>query len=136
MAKLRLVVVHATKVYPVRSIPFNVGLPIKLPEFSYEQVQELAVRHGLDWAQGELGTQNLACLLAMVGGHPYLVRVALITWHVRVNLNKLLQEATLAGIYSHHLRHHRKSARTSELAAALKQVVTAPASVTRSDYRL
>jgi hypothetical protein len=133
--KLRLVVVHATEAYiplDINQSPFNVGLPIKLPEFSYEQVQELAVRHGLDWAKGELGTQNLAPLLAMVGGHPYLVRVAL--YHLareELTLNKLLQEApTLAGIYSHHLRHHLANLQAHpELAAALKQVVTAPSSV-------
>jgi hypothetical protein len=133
--KLRLVVVHATEAYvplDINQSPFNVGLPIKLPEFSLEQVQDLAVRHGLNWGKGDVGAQNLAPLLAMVSGHPYLVRVAL--YHLgsqKVTLNQLLQEApTLAGIYSNHLRRHLTHLQEHpELAAALKQVITAPKSV-------
>jgi hypothetical protein len=48
--KLRLVVVHSTEVYIPMNInqsPFNVGLPIELPEFNAGQVQDLAARHGL-----------------------------------------------------------------------------------------
>lgn len=128
--KLRLVVVHATEAYiplDINQSPFNVGLPIKLPEFSLEQVQELAVRHGLDWAKGELGGQNLASLILMVGGHPYLVRVAL--YHLgrqEVTLEQLLQAApTVAGIYSDHLRRHLANLQEHpELAAALKRVFT------------
>jgi len=55
----------------------------------------------------------------MVGGHPYLVRVALYHLARELTLNKLLQEApTLAGIYSHHLassqicKHIRASSST------------------------
>ncbi len=130
--KLRLVVVHATEAYiplDIHQSPFNVGLPIKLPEFNLEQVQDLAVRHGLDWVKGEIGTQNLALLLGMVGGHPYLVRVAL--YHLarqEVSLDQLLQTApTVAGIYSDHLRRHLANLQEQpELAAALKRVVMAP----------
>ncbi len=132
---LRLVVVHATEAYiplEINQSPFNVGLPIKLPEFSLEQVQELAVRHGLDWAQAELGGQNLAPLVAMVGGHPYLLRLAFYALgRKEVTLEQLLQQApTLAGIYSNHLRRHLANLQEHpQLAAALKQVVTTPASV-------
>lgn len=133
--KLRLVVVHATEAYiplDINQSPFNVGLPIKLPEFSLEQVQDLAVRHELNWGKGEVAQQNLAPLIAMLGGHPYLVRVAL--YHLgsqKVTLDQLLQEApTLAGIYSNHLRRHLTHLQEHpELAAALKQVITAPQSV-------
>ncbi len=133
--KLRLVVVHATEAYiplEINQSPFNVGLPIKLPEFSLEQVQQLALRHGLDWSQGDHGRQNLASLVAMVGGHPYLVRIAL--YHLglqELTLEQLLQEApTLGGVYSHHLRRHLANLQEHpELGAALKQVVAAPKSV-------
>ncbi len=50
--KLRLVVAHSTEVYIPLNIncsPFNVGVPIELPEFTPEQVQDLAKRQGLDW---------------------------------------------------------------------------------------
>jgi len=130
--KLRLVVVHATEAYiplDIHQSPFNVGLPIKLPEFTLEQVQDLAVRHHLNWALGKQGAQNLAPLLGMVGGHPYLVRLAL--YHLarqEVSLEQLLQTApTVAGIYSDHLRRHLANLQEHpELTAALKRVVTAP----------
>ncbi|MEH2143906.1 AAA-like domain-containing protein [Nostoc sp.] len=133
--KLRLVVVHATEAYiplDINQSPFNVGLPIKLPEFSLEQMQELAMRHGLDWAKGEKGLQKLAPLLAMIGGHPYLARLALYNLgHQAVTLEQLLKEApTIAGIYSNYLRHHLANLQEHpELATALKRVVTSPTSV-------
>ncbi|MHC5764841.1 MAG: AAA-like domain-containing protein [Nostoc sp.] len=133
--KLRLIVVHATEAYiplDINQSPFNVGLPIKLPEFSLEQMQELAVRHGLDWAKSETGLQKLAPLLAMIGGHPYLVRLALYNLgHQTVTLEQLLKEApTIAGIYSNYLRHHLANLQEHpELAIALKRVVTSPTSV-------
>lgn len=132
--KLRFVVVHATEAYiplDINQSPFNVGLPIKLPEFSLEQVQDLAVRHGLDWVKDEKGLQ-LAPLLAMIGGHPYLVRLAL--YHLvrqEMSLEQLLQTSpTVAGIYSDHLRHHLANLQEQpQLAAALKRVVIAPEAV-------
>ncbi|MBW4634672.1 MAG: AAA-like domain-containing protein [Iphinoe sp. HA4291-MV1] len=133
--KLRLVVVHATEAYiplDINQSPFNVGLSIRLPEFSLEQVQDLAVRHGLDWAEGAVGAKKLAPLIAMIGGHPFLVRVAL--YHLarrEVSLEQLLQQApTIGGIYSNHLRHHLANLQEHpKLAEALKRVVTGPASV-------
>ena len=52
--RLRLVVVHSTDVYiplNINESPFNVGVPIELPEFTPEQVQELARQHGQDWSE-------------------------------------------------------------------------------------
>ncbi|OKH44135.1 hypothetical protein NIES2101_28890 [Calothrix sp. HK-06] len=49
--KLRLVVVHSTEVYPTldsNHSPFNVGIPIELPEFNQQQVKSLATKYGLD----------------------------------------------------------------------------------------
>ncbi|MEG4288067.1 AAA-like domain-containing protein [Microcoleus sp. C2C3] len=104
--KFRLVVVHSTEVYiplDVNKSPFNVGLPIELPEFNSQQVQELAARHGLKWSATEV-----AKLMALVGGHPYLVRLAMYRIARQdVTLNQLLNSATTeAGIYSDHLRRH------------------------------
>jgi hypothetical protein len=104
--KLRLVVVHSTEVYIPMNInqsPFNVGLPIELLEFTPPQVLDLARRHGLDWEMGQVNQ-----LMTMVGGHPYLVRVALyhITRH-DLGLPDLLKIApTEAGLYGDHLRRH------------------------------
>ncbi len=133
--KLRLVVVHTTEVYApldINQSPFNVGLPMQLPEYTSEQVQDLAVRHGLDWAKGNVGAQNLAPLLALVGGHPYLVRLAL--YHLtcpEMTIEQLVQDAaSLTGIYRSHLRRHLASLqKDSELTTALHKVVTESESV-------
>jgi DNA-binding CsgD family transcriptional regulator len=102
--KLSLVVVHSTEVYvslPTTQSPFNVGLPIDLPEFDASRVQELAIRHGLNWQDAEV-----QALMELVGGHPYLVRLAL--YHIaraETSLPQLLADApTDAGLYSDHLR--------------------------------
>lgn len=122
--KLRLVVVHSTEVYIPLSInqsPFNVGLPIELPEFNHDQVYDLAGRHGLNWQDGQVEQ-----LMAMVGGHPYLTRLAL--YHIKrqdITLEQLLQTAaTDAGLYSDHLRRHLWNLQQyPELATAMTQVV-------------
>ncbi|MBD2447525.1 AAA-like domain-containing protein [Nostoc sp. FACHB-152] len=122
--KLRLVVVHSTEVYiplNINQSPFNVGLPIELPEFNAQQVLDLAQRHGLDWNFTEVEQ-----LMRMVGGHPYLVRVALYRIARKdITLDLLLQKApTEAGPYSDHLRRHLWNLeQRPELAAAIKKVV-------------
>ncbi|AFZ22214.1 AAA-like domain-containing protein [Allocoleopsis franciscana] len=104
--KFRLIVVHSTEVYvplDMNKSPFNVGLPIELPEFTSQQVHSLARRHSLDWNAGEVEK-----LMALVGGHPYLLRLAMYAIARQdVTLDQLLQEApTEAGLYSDHLRRH------------------------------
>jgi hypothetical protein len=130
--RLRLVVVHSTEVYidldNYRS-PFNVGVPVELPEFTPQQVQDLAGRYGLDWNDTQVGAQGFAPLLAMVGGHPYLVQQALYQLRCQgVTLEQLLQDApTEAGIYSNHLRGYWENLqKNSELAEAFKKVVKSP----------
>ncbi len=121
---LRMVVVHSTEVYiPLNfnQSPFNVGLPIELPEFNQQQVWELMQRHGLNWNANEVES-----LIAMVGGHPYLIRLAL--YHIARNditLDNLLETAsTEAGLYGDHLRRQLWTlGQHPELALAMKQVL-------------
>lgn len=59
--KLRLVLVHSTDSHislRLNQSPFNVGLSIRLPGFTLEQVQDLAQRYGLNWAKSERGHNN------------------------------------------------------------------------------
>lgn len=151
--KLRLVVVHSTEVYITLNIhqsPFNIGLPIKLPEFSLEQIQDLAKRYGLDWTEDAPARK----LMAMVGGHPQLVQLAL--YHLMnspqpliskgeafasptaldkkessENLEQLLAEApTITGIYSEHLRELLVILQEyPELTTALKNAIATQDSV-------
>lgn len=121
---LRLVVVHSTEVYVplnVNQSPFNVGLPIELPEFTSAQVSDLAQRHGLN-GQDAL----VKPLMALVGGHPYLVRLAL--YHLAQNQlsweELFTTAATEAGLYGDHLRRHLWSLQKHpELAVAFAKVV-------------
>jgi hypothetical protein len=130
---LRLVVAYATDLYVPLSIhqsPFNVGLALQVPEFTAEQVLELAKRHGLDWQEDS--SENITSLMAMLGGHPHLIRLALYyLGSDRVSFSQLLQEApTQTGLYSDHLQSYLVTLqRSPELSAALKKVVTAKTSV-------
>ena len=105
--KLRLVVVYSTEDYislDINRSPFNIGLPIHLPEFTQEQVEDLAGRHGLDWISGKESVQ----LMSLVGGHPALIRIAM--YHLcyqGITLPELLEEAIAnGGIYRYHLWRH------------------------------
>lgn len=128
--KLRLVIVHSTEVYVVmdtNSSPFNIGLPIDLTEFEAEQVADLARRHGLNWGASEIDQ-----LMGMMGGHPYLIRMAL--YHIarhNITIEELLREApTEAGLYGDHLRRHLWNLQQyPELRAAIKQVVNSTSPV-------
>lgn len=123
-AKLRMAIAHSTESYVVmdtNSSPFNVGLAVELPEFNQEQVLDLVARHGLSWR-----TEETRELMKMVGGHPYLVRLAL--YHIAQGdstLTQLLAKApTDAGIYGEHLRRHLWNLQQNpELAEAFQQVV-------------
>ncbi|UKO96142.1 AAA-like domain-containing protein [Nostoc sp. UHCC 0870] len=124
--KLRLVIVHSKEVYiplNINQSPFNVGLPVELPEFNQKQMQDLLQRHGLTWSNSQVEQ-----LMMLVGGHPYLVRMALYQIaRQRMTLDQLEQIApTEAGPYNDHLRRHLLNLQDDEqLLAALKQVVTA-----------
>lgn len=103
--KLRLILVHTTDVYirlNINQSPFNVGLPVELPEFTIEQVCEFARMHQID-PQDRI----IQPLIDLVGGHPYLLNRAFcyLKSHPDVSIEQLLAEAsTEAGIYSNHLR--------------------------------
>ena len=126
--KLRLVVVHSTEVYlplDVNQSPFNVGLPIELSEFTVSQVSDLVLRHGLNWT-----SQQIEQLTTLVGGHPYLIRLALYSViQDQITLDELCQTApTEAGIYGDHLRRHLWFLKQhSDLAQAYSAVLQAAA---------
>jgi AAA-like domain len=123
--QLRLVIAHSTEVYiplDLNQSPFNAGFPVELKAFNSQQIYSLAQLHGISWTQSEVET-----LLNMVGGHPYLVRLALYYLAKgQMTLNQFLQEApTEAGIYSDHLRKYLEVLENApDLAAAYQKVVT------------
>ncbi|NER39420.1 MAG: TIR domain-containing protein [Oscillatoria sp. SIO1A7] len=124
--KLRLAIAHSTEVYipvNINQSPFNVGLAIELPEFRPEQVEDLAGRHRLSWGQSQVEQ-----LMHLVGGHPFLVRVALYRIARQdITLEALLKTAaTDASLYGDHLRRHWWNLQQNpELAEAFARVVSA-----------
>ncbi|MBD2461867.1 AAA-like domain-containing protein [Oscillatoria sp. FACHB-1407] len=127
--RLGLVIAHSREVYiplNVEHSPFNVGLPTELPEFTSQQVIHLVQRHGLRWSEPQI-----AQLLEMVSGHPYLVRKALYEMARGMTLERFLQTApTEAGLYGDHLRRHLENLHSDpQLATAMKQVVSTPGAV-------
>ncbi|MEA5598191.1 AAA-like domain-containing protein [Rivularia sp. UHCC 0363] len=123
--KLRLVLIHSTDVYirlNINQSPFNVGLPLELSEFTYEQVQDFAQQHQLN-----LDVTAIDSLIKLVGGHPYLLEMAFshIKNHSNIRIEQILIEATTeTGIYAHHLREHWLNLQQHhELAIAVHQIV-------------
>ncbi|ESA32152.1 hypothetical protein N836_26540 [Leptolyngbya sp. Heron Island J] len=124
--QLRLAIVHSTDVYiplNINQSPFNVGVPIELTEFTPEQIEQFAQNHGL------ATSLDLTPLMAMVGGHPYLLEQAFdyLKAHPEESLHTLLAAApTETGIYANHLREHWITLRdTPALMETLRQVVYA-----------
>jgi hypothetical protein len=123
-AKLRLILAHSTEVYiplDINQSPFNAGIPILLEEFTFSQVETLASLYKLDWDKSQITK-----LMDLVGGHPYLVRLAMYQISTQnLTLEKLLQAATSeTGIYSNPLRRLLNILKQSpELSSAFATVV-------------
>jgi hypothetical protein len=108
--RLRIIVVYSTDGYiplEIHQSPFNLGLPIILPEFNFEQVKELAKRHQFKLEIPDLDS-SLTSLMEMVGGFPYLIRQAFYALSTQeITLDQLLAAApTPSGIYRTHLQRH------------------------------
>ncbi len=104
--KMRLIVAHSTEDYPsldTNHSPFNVGYPIELPEFTQQQVEALVRYYQLD---KKLGEQDLRELVALIGGHPFLIqKVCESLKNEEMTWEKILQlAATEESIFSDHLR--------------------------------
>ncbi|MGL5793876.1 MAG: AAA-like domain-containing protein [Waterburya sp.] len=103
-SRLKLLLAHSTEVYiplDINQSPFNAGVPILLEEFDYTQVATLASLYELDWDKSEIEQ-----LMDLVGGHPYLVRLAMYQIKTQnLTLEEFLQTAiSETGIYSNPLR--------------------------------
>jgi transcriptional regulator with XRE-family HTH domain len=122
--QLRLALAYSTEAYvpvDINQSPFNVGLALELPEFTHQQVKDLAQRHQLNWSDTEVME-----LIGLVGGHPFLVRLALYQIANReINLANFLQTAATAeGIYSKHLQRQEYILQQQpELGKAMQEIV-------------
>lgn len=143
--KLRIIVAHSTEIYVplnLKQSPFNVGIPIKLPSFTLEQVTGLASQHKLLFTNQDVVTDFLEPLHTLVNGHPYLIRLALYTLtQGGQSFEQLMKEAsTSSGVFAGHL--HRLLTLLQQqpnLATAFKNIIqaTTPISIdTISAYKL
>jgi hypothetical protein len=122
---LRLVIAHATDpalwIPDPSQSPFNVGLPITLDDFDFGRVQELNRLHG-DPLNSETEIQQL---MDLVGGHPYLLRLALYTL---IQGHKSLTELVVtadheSGPFSSHLRHYLSLISREELGISISEIL-------------
>jgi hypothetical protein len=102
-----LALVTATEPYHLianlNQSPFNVGEVILLTDFSLEQVSDLNQRHG-----SPLTSAQERQLMALLNGHPYLVRRALyLIASQQLTVAALLEQAAAdGGPFGDHLRYH------------------------------
>lgn len=107
--KLRLVIAHATEptlwIEDINQSPFNVGLSRTLKDFDLGQIAELNRRHGAPLADDEAIRE----LHGLVGGHPFLIRLALY-WLVSQGgtIDAVCQAAAegSSGPFGTHLRYY------------------------------
>lgn len=122
----KLALAHSTEVYITLDLdqsPFNAGLPIELTEFDFSRTLEWVRRHQL-----EIEPRRIEDLVKTIGGHPYLLHLAL--YYLKkeaLSLDTLLAgAATESGIYRDHLRGLQASLKSvPHLSEAYKKVVTA-----------
>ncbi len=97
----------ALLVNDVHRSPFNLGDVIQVPELDRGQLEALARLHGLSCTAGEL-----ASLQELVGGHPYLARLAFYeAYRRRTELKTLLERAAgdqRGGVFAGYLEHLRR----------------------------
>ena len=123
--KLNLVLVISTEPYllipDATQSPFNVGLVVNMKDFSAEQVSDLNRKHG-----SPLREADVPAFMALLGGQPYLTRMALYTLVTeKMAWADLVKSATLDhGPFGDHLRHHYWLLRNApELREALKGII-------------
>lgn len=122
--KFRLILAYSREDYiPLHQnqSPFNVGKEVELQELNYKQVQNLTQIYKLNWNDVQI---NL--LMGMVGGHPYLVNIAI----KEIAANKFTLEEFLKiapteeGLYkSYLLRYLNHLQNNQQLLEAIKQVI-------------
>jgi hypothetical protein len=124
--KLKLLMVISTEpqllITDIQS-PFNVGLNLYLKDFSEAQVRDLNWRHG-----SPVQETDLARLMNLLNGHPYLTRKALYTLVTEgMTIDDLLRvAATDQGPFGDHLRRLQwllRGEHQRDLREALKQII-------------
>ncbi|PPS44066.1 AAA-like domain-containing protein [Chroococcidiopsis sp. TS-821] len=133
LQKLRLVLAYSSDACISADFAhqlLNIGMTLYLPEFSFQEVQQLALAYQLPWEDSAL----IAQLMEWVGGHPYLIQLAF--YHLTTStsptttdtcqLQQLMQAAMMSmGIYQYHLQQIWSTLQAdSLLLAAVEQLIS------------
>ncbi|MEH2067256.1 MAG: AAA-like domain-containing protein [Nostoc sp.] len=123
--QLDLALVTSTEPYQLidnlNQSPFNVGQVIDLEDFTAVQVADLNRRHG-----SPLNPNQEQQLIALLGGHPYLIRLGLYSVaSARLSASELFANATTDnGLFGNHLRNHLfRLHNKQELVQAMFQII-------------
>lgn len=119
-----LIVAYSQESYVDRGInesPFeNTGIPVELPEFTFTEVKKLVELHQLDWSDLEVNQ-----LMSAVGGHPYLIRVALYEIADKnISLSELLKTASqINGCFFNYLSTFKEVLEEESTLIPLKKII-------------
>lgn len=136
--RLRWVLAYPTEAFiplELHASPFNVGLPVRLPTLTPDDIRRLARHYGLEWDAAH-ASALVSRLSEFVAGHPYLVQLAL--YHLSGSAGQrpapgprtlLEADADFQAIFASHLRTCAEVLRSNaRLAQAMESAVTgAPA---------
>lgn len=123
---LNIVIAHSTEPYlwiqNINQSPFNVGLQIRLDDFSLDEVKKLNGKY--EGCQRD--DKDINILMSLLGGHPYLLRQAFFTL---ASNDMSVQElrnvaASETGPFSDHLRRYMWTIqRSKELRSVLQSIL-------------
>lgn len=130
-SNLRLVTVYSTDIYGLSDdidySPFtSIGTDVELPEFDFNQIEELSRLYRLKWER-----RYTEELVKLVGGHPYLIDSALFyIKHQKGETDKVIKRiietaCTQIGIYTNHLLQLTTALENrAELQMQFREIVT------------
>jgi hypothetical protein len=124
-SKLNIVLAYSTEAFlfiqNLNQSPFNVGLPIELKDFSDYEIEQMNAQHNR-----MVEPNQLASLIKLLGGHPYLLRMAFYTMATqRINVLELCRIAyNDDGPFAEHLsRYLRQLEDQEELRTAMQDIL-------------
>jgi hypothetical protein len=121
--KLKVAIAYSTEyhlVLDVNQSPFNVGLEKILDMFTPEDVSCLALVHNLN-----LTSLQIEKLMSLIGGHPFLIRMALYVLAQGEEFDSLLQTAVLDNghFHDHLIRFQWIFSQQPNCSATFKQIL-------------
>jgi hypothetical protein len=124
--KLRLVIAYSTatiRFWQIDPTLLSQGVLVELGDFHKQQIDNLVRIHQLSFSDEKINS-----LMAMLGGHPYLIRMALYQLKTTaLSLEDFLQEISISGgIYHHYLDQQIQIIKDyPELSMAFKRILAA-----------